>query len=170
MKNLLMSIGLIVAVGALIMNMAMPISLADSNIIEIEGKLSTRENVSSCAWKIGELHKGDEIKVVITKMSGDTPIKITVANTTATVRKTIVDTLEDIMPLPLCWPCDWFLCPSYCLLLDSMPTNINETIFAFEGEKSFIVPEDGVYVVGMDIEKGTVLYKGYIEIIRTEQD
>ena len=163
MKKWIMPIGLIVVICILAMNMAMPICLADQNRTKIEGRLAVNDEWIY-DYDLGELCKGDEIKVAITDMSGDGNIKFTLTNAPAGLKKISAKGLEGIMQLPLCVICaDWCPCPSYCLLLFSMPRPIDETTFAFEGEKSFIVPRDGTYYLCMEIEEGKANYKGYIE-------
>ena len=68
MKKWIMPIA-VVAISILAVNVATPICLADGSRIEIEGKLEGENNHR--IYRLGDLHKGDEVKVAITNLRGD---------------------------------------------------------------------------------------------------
>ena len=72
MKKWMMPIGLIVAICILTASVAMPICLADGNRIEIEGK-NYRHEINR--YKMGELHRGEKVKIVITDLRGNAPLQ-----------------------------------------------------------------------------------------------
>jgi len=171
MKKWMMPIGLIVAICILAASVAMPICLADQNRIEIEGEVNFIENASTVdEYKKGQLQKGDEIKVVVSDMRGDGNLKVLLANTPRAGQETCLNRVYYCctMSNPLCTicrlPCIYYdlICPK-----PTLPT-IEKTTITHEGdEKIFTVPEDGVYYLDMETEKGNVIYGGYIEIIKT---
>ena len=122
-------------------------------------------------YKIGELQKGDEIKIVASNMRGDGNVKVLLTNTSITGRETCLNGLYLLFFTPgictaCCPPCSLYslVCP------EGKPTvpAIEETTITYEGEeKTFTVPEDGVYYIDMEAEGGNVIYKGYIGIIKT---
>lgn len=171
-----MLIGLIVVVGALMTNMAMPISLADQVRIEIEGKVNmhpdTNTPINVNEYKIGELQKGDVIKFVVSDMRGDGDLKVLLMNTSMSGLETCLNILYSFFsPDGPGWTCG-IICCGPCFLFNLKPTvpAIDDATITFEGEeKMFTVPEDGVYYIDVEAEGGNVVYKGYIEVIKPEK-
>ena len=179
MKKWMMPIGLIVAICILTASVAMPICLADQNRIEIEGALETHHEISVPInvdeYKIEELNKGDKIKVVISGIRGDGNIYVSLTNTSTYRQKERMyflygPLLQATAPAICLYPCFLCVCSCYHLTPKLIAPIIGETIFTFEGEeKTFTVPKDGVYYLCMEAEEGDVVYKGYIEVIKTEK-
>ena len=183
MKRWMIPIALL-AICVLVGNLVMPISLADQNRIEIEGRLNMNPDsgfpINVDEYKIGELQKGDKIKVVISDIRGDGNIKTTLTNTSVKSQRERLNSLVSCFWLgrgtetrgtcgcPGCLPC---LCLSTVLLRHSRSSDIEKTTFTSAGEKTFTVPEDGVYYINMNAKnlKGNVIYSGHIEIIKTEK-
>jgi len=173
MKNWTMLIGSIFLIGALTISITMPISLADQNKIEIGGELPYNQAVGTPTYvneyKIGQLQKGDEIKVVMYGMKGEGNARLLLANTSINIQETCLNLSYEVsMAICKSLPC---LAPCYilCGLIGSKPTVpvIAETTITFQGEeKTFTIEEDGIYYLCIEAEKGTVIYKGYIEVIR----
>ena len=151
----------------------MPICLADQHRIEIEGVLKTEDGspVDIDYHELGELHKGDEIKVVISNIRGDGDILVRLTNYKIPGQRLLGRVVE-------CTP----FCRGCCGLLDSTISLIEAIvtrgesgmagkIFVNEGEeKVFTIPKDGVWYLEMDAIDGSVAhYKGYIEVIKTEK-
>ena len=175
MKKWMMPIGLIVVICILTASVAMPICLAAHDRIEIEGKLNVDENKNPLnvdEYKIGELYKGDKIKVVMSRMRGDGNIKVLLANTPRAGQETYLNFLHAyLVAIGMNGPVECLPCLCYSLICPK-PTipAIEETTITYEGEeKTFTVPKDGVYYLNMEAEKGNVIYKGYIEVIKTEK-
>ena len=174
MKKWIMPIA-VVAICILAASVAMPICLADQNRIEIEGKLEVGVNqnpLTADEYNIGELHKGDKIKVVMSDMRGDGDIKVLLANTSIKGREVCLNNLYDSFWGPgvpyiiCCLPCQIY----YVIFPKPTVSVIEKTTIVYEGEeKTFIVPEDGIYYLVMEGDRGRVVYKGYIEVIKTEK-
>jgi hypothetical protein len=148
--------------------------LADQSKIEIEGRLGiypTHAPANVLEYKIGELCKGDKIKVLLSDMRGEGNIKILLADTPISNQESCVNTLYGlsvavVTNAPICCMC--FLPALYCPK-PTVPAIEENTITHGGEEKTFTVPKDGVYYLAMEAENGNVIYKGYIEIIKTEK-
>ena len=78
MKKWIIPIAVLV-ICVLVGYLAMPISLADQKRIEILGRLEGRESCHDM-YMIGQLHKGDKVKVVITDLRGDGDLVVYFSN------------------------------------------------------------------------------------------
>jgi hypothetical protein len=179
MKKWMMPIGLIVVICILAASVAMPICLADQNRIEIEGRLIEADGTYiSTLYEIGELGKGDEIKVVITDIRGNGDLFVSLTKDPQLVRMTqILDSftyhLKMLSEVPCCGTC--------CLCLSTIPNTLSlipataeipfrvvGKTFRYSGEEQiFTIPKDGMWYLKITGRNGDIPhYKGYIEVIK----
>ena len=172
MKKWIMPIA-VVAICILAASVAMPICLADQHRIEIEGKLVVdkhRNSLGIDTYKIGELHEGDKIKVVISHMREGGDIKVILENTSVGAIERYLNQLY--ISFLGYQGAIWLMCrlPCQSYYMRSPTPAVEETTIVHAGEeKTFTVPKDGIYHLGMKADGGRVIYKGYIEVIKTEK-
>jgi hypothetical protein len=181
MKKWMMPIGLIVVICILAASVAMPICLADQNRIEIEGRLDepssdvTLLNIHD-HYKLGNLHKGDRVEVVMTSLRGDGDVSVNLVKNIS-----IFSQLSEFFyRLGSCPPCGGLLS-----CLGTWADNFHGTALLAQGlsspgeqyvmisntgeEKILDVPSDGMWYIELNTENGNVRYEGYIEVIKAEK-
>jgi hypothetical protein len=124
----------IVVICMLVAGVGIPISLANPDRIEFEGKLPAGFHVipgiDFQRYRVGELHKGDTIKVVMTDIRGNTPVTVHVGQSV----RVSIEGLEYYFPGEKTF---------------TLPTDGIYNVYIF---------------IRPPIQKGdTVLYKGYAE-------
>jgi hypothetical protein len=178
MKKWIMPIGLIVVICILVMNVAMPICLANENKIEIGGVL---DKVSSDVlfpntfdyYSLGYLHKGDEIRVVMTELRGSGDVGFNLVRTPIFAQsQEACDKLTSLSPCCKS-PCSCSSAIFACLDLvfgteNSSPSRQGGKISNMGEEKILEIPSDGVHYLEVFALKERINYKGYIEVIKIE--
>ena len=178
MKKWIMPIA-VVAICILATSVAMPICLADQNRIEIDGVL---DEVSSedilpntyDLYNLGNLHKGNEVRVVMTELRGSGDLGLNLARTPI-----FAQSQEACNKLNSLCPCCNLSCICSSTIFDlldligtkgfSSPGRQGGKISDIGEEKILEVPSDGVYYIEVYALEGRINYKGYIEVIKNEK-
>jgi hypothetical protein len=175
MKKWMMPIGLIVVICILTASVAMPICLADQNRIEIEGRLPQS---SQDIYKVGQLQKGDEIKVVITDIRGNGDLVLTLTRFPQIFRMEefhnfAYRSFHCLSNLPVlgCTCIPAYICADTTrLILAGVETASmgGRHTFTYSGEEHiFTIPGDGIWHLDVFALRGSIShYKGYAEIIK----